>query len=458
MNSITKDQVDQAIQNFLAEQINKKTEDEVKKLEKAKIAGNITDIEALTKHINETQEKYELNTWIGDAAHRLSKQLHFGTHISKGIHPDSKGNNINFQSIQELPKHLVGSQSINHPSLDATGNAAALPLASFFNTPIENTNYKLRDLIQHEHPALKSCFANDKILSEQYAQIFKDTLDNKIEFPKTDARNKQLLWPANTDTIEINGDDYICLIPLHPSAMVNRLYQKVNAKYSEENKQARENSKKKNTDKTQAYFSINNLAVVKLGGTKPQNISQLTSSQGGRNYLLPSLPPKINSRPKFHLGQKQTSLFNKNLSYYCFASIQNFFNVIEEQANNVGIRTKRKEALEEIINKVFEIADSIQSTYEPGWSKTHDLEWSQKYWLDPERALLINEENFKADKDSTDWISEIEHAFASWINSLVRKNLPKLKENIADPEYAEWRKTLRRRIKASAQKNEGVFE
>lgn len=28
-----------------------------------------------------------------------------------------------------------------------------------------------------------------------------------------------------------------------------------------------------------------------MGGTKPQNISQLTSERGGANYLLASLPP-----------------------------------------------------------------------------------------------------------------------------------------------------------------------
>ncbi|MFA5701897.1 MAG: type I-F CRISPR-associated protein Csy1 [Advenella sp.] len=457
MTDISRDKVDQAIQTFLSDQINKKIEPEVKKLEKAQAMGNITEIEELEKQINEVKEKYDLNTWIADAANRMSNQLRFGTHISKGIHPDSKGDNINFQNPQKLPEKFVGSQSIAYIPLDANGNAAALPLASFFNTPIEGTTIKLRDLIQQEHPALKGCFANDPKISDDYAYIFKATLDNKIETPKTDARNKQLLWPADIDTIDINGDDYICLVPLHPSALVNQLHQKISKKYSEENKQARDSSKKKNNDNAQAYISINNLAVLRLGGTKPQNISQLTSSQGGRNYLLPSLPPQIVTKPKFHLSRNRTSIFNKNLNHYCYYSIQDFFSVIKEQANTVDIRTKRKEALEGIINKLFEIADYIQSTYEPGWSKNYELAWSQKYWLDPERALLTDEEKFRTDKESTDWISDIEHDFASWINSLTRKQFPQSKEDIADPEYAEWRKILRRRIKASEQKNEGVF-
>src|SRR5690606_31444829 len=37
-------------------------------------------------------------------------------------------------------------------------------------------------------------------------------------------------------------------------------------------------------------------AVQKMGGTKPQNISQLNSERGGNNYLLGSLPPKWRSR------------------------------------------------------------------------------------------------------------------------------------------------------------------
>ena len=34
------------------------------------------------------------------------------------------------------------------------------------------------------------------------------------------------------------------------------------------------------------------LAVQNMGGTKPQNISQLNSERRGMNYLLSSLPPK----------------------------------------------------------------------------------------------------------------------------------------------------------------------
>ena len=42
------------------------------------------------------------------------------------------------------------------------------------------------------------------------------------------------------------------------------------------------------TDHVEAYAS---LAVQELGGTKPQNISQLNSERRGDNYLLASLPP-----------------------------------------------------------------------------------------------------------------------------------------------------------------------
>lgn len=83
MTDISRDKVDQAIQTFLSDQINKKIEPEVKKLEKAQAMGNITEIEELEKQINEVKEKYDLNTWIADAANRMSNQLRFGTHISR---------------------------------------------------------------------------------------------------------------------------------------------------------------------------------------------------------------------------------------------------------------------------------------------------------------------------------------------------------------------------------------
>ncbi len=91
---------------FLQEQNLKKSESDRKKLAKA---TDPTEIEQLTQLIQEFDQKYQFDTWIANAANVMAKQLKFGTHIAKGIHPDTKGDNVNFQPSDSLPPEYVGS-------------------------------------------------------------------------------------------------------------------------------------------------------------------------------------------------------------------------------------------------------------------------------------------------------------------------------------------------------------
>src|SRR5690606_14425770 len=130
-------------------------------------------------------------------------------------------------------------------------------------------------------------------------------------------------------------------------------------RFSDENKQARESRKKKPAEH-QAYLSIPDIAVVRLGGTKPQNISQLTSKQSGRNYLLPSLPPSLDSKQSYRLNKTQTTLFEARLVQCCGFGLKELFEVVTERKNTVDIRDARKDALDLIIAGIFKLAESIQ--------------------------------------------------------------------------------------------------
>ncbi len=82
----------------------------------------------------------------------MSKQLSFATHLSKAVHPDSKGNNIAFKA-QNHTLPFVGSHLIDKAIIDASGNAAALPLAALFDLVIdEQHNLRLRDLLLEDSP------------------------------------------------------------------------------------------------------------------------------------------------------------------------------------------------------------------------------------------------------------------------------------------------------------------
>lgn len=96
MSDISPEQAKDAVKAFLSYLYDKKTEKEQKQLIKAIEDGDLTTIESVKQTLAEAKEKYSVATWIPDAATRMAKQLKFGTHISKGVHPMSRGDNISF--------------------------------------------------------------------------------------------------------------------------------------------------------------------------------------------------------------------------------------------------------------------------------------------------------------------------------------------------------------------------
>lgn len=235
-------------------------------------------------------EDYLPENWIAAKAIGFAEKLKFGTHTSRGVHPSSTGNNITFITSQALPAHLVGSQQIP-PQIDASGNAADLPLTKFFAILVDaNSNTTLQDLLLQNHPALHGVFDPDANLSDQYQHLFQQALRGENQAPQTDARNKQLLWPGSANAI--TDDDYLNLIPLHPSSLSHHLWQHI-SNTRKQQKTAKETAT--------AYTRFHGLSILKLGGTKPQNVSSLNSKQKGENHLLPALPPRYTPPTQTHL-------------------------------------------------------------------------------------------------------------------------------------------------------------
>lgn len=443
----TKATVVKVIQQFLVEQNLKKSGADRKKLENA----SLSEKEELLKKIAEYDEKYRFDVWIPNAALVLAKQLYFGTHISRGIHSSSKGDNVNFQSVPTLPPELVGSQLIPKLELDANGNAAALPLAAFFNIIIDaEKGTTLKELLLTDDPRLEGCFADDPKLSNQYKVCFQNALKGDLTKPSSDERNKQILWVNHPDPQE---DNYTCLVPLYPSSLTNHFYYKINQlRYSNTNKQALSNRYKKDTEQS-PYTTLQSIGVTVLGGTKPQNVSQLTSNQGGRNYLLPSLPPIFKSREQIRLTEKQKTIFNRRLAYVCSDGLNMLYEVVRAEKNIYPERDKRKFALELIAQTVLMQAERIQKTHPAGWTKDYLLNEYQKYWLDPNRAELDGEEIFRQQAEQDNWSAKIIHQFASWVNECLKREFKSIQEDFAKPEYNQWRRDMEKAIATQARLN-----
>ena len=449
MLNITPNQIHQAIEDFLAFQFQRKAEKELKALTKATEQVDSQAISDLQAQLAPIKEKYQKANWLADAV-RMAGQLKFGTHISKGIHPDAKGDNIRFDAVHDAP--FVGSHSLKSSLLDANGNAAALPLAAFFDWWVDEANgIKIRDVILAQSTALKGAFADDETLSDSYRQAFFDSLSSQISTATTHERNKQLLWA-------MANDDYHTIIPLQPSVLTHEFFQKINGlRYSDTNKLARDNRAKKTAEQL-PYTSIKDLATVQLGGTKPQNVSQLVSKQSGRHYLLPSTPPTFAGAKDLSIAKSARSLFDvRSLNFLLKEPLDSLFDNINIQHNTVHIRDGRKAIIDFILFKIMQIAISIQNTRPAGWSKDYELNMAQKYWLDPKRGELDCEEDFQNERDKGDWKKDLERQFADWLQGVLRQRFKAIAQDFSDAEHKEWTREMQDAIQQSERAGQGAF-
>lgn len=460
MEQVTPELAQNAVQAFLTSLYDKKTEKEQRQLAKAIEDNDIDKINKLNETLAIAKEKYSKATWLADASGRMAKQLNFGTHISKGIHPDAKGDNISLHQSNDLPTTMVGTHSINSGFIDANGNAAALPLATFFDFEVTD-NTKIRDLVLADNSDFIESLNDDKDTANSYHLAFKNALQNVITEPVTHERNKQTLWPQNA-----YGDngleelDYFNIIPLYPSVLTYEVYLRINhIKFSEENKLARDNRFKK-TAEQMPYVSLNDLATVQLGGTKPQNVSLLMSKQGGRNYLLPSLPPQISFKDySFKPSKFAKSIFSTSLANKVNPILQDIYKVVESKRNPYTVREARKKAMDEILNKLFGFASYMRNDLPAGWTIDYELDECEAFWLDPKRAELPNQKEWKIKREDpkSDWNKEIIHRFARWINTLLQAKFKDVYEGFADPEHNEWEREIESMISAYERAGKGVF-
>lgn len=444
ISTITTEQIRIVILNFLQARLDEKLKKEEKNLIKAQAANNQTEIRRSEQKIMELKIAFELDNWMDDAATRRINWMSISTHISKAIHPDSRGNNINYtKSAKPLSEFLVSSNDLLNPSLDATGNAAALDIFAFFNLLVSNT--PLMQLIVDEHPALINSLSSDPNKGKVYLAQFRNNILAKNTQAITYERNKQILWPD----IQHRGK-YTCLIPLHPTSLCHQVYKKINhIKFSEETREAKENRKKKSAIQT-SYPYTQNLGVVKLGGSNPQGVSQLTSAQGGKNYLLPNLPPKLTRRKEFDLSPTGHTFFEKSLRHECQEGWRSLKKAVNAKKSVMAVRDSRKQGIASIIMMVIALAEKIQAEKPAGWSKNHDeLEMAQKYWLDPRRGDLLGEEVFKAAYDRGEWIPIVERTLALWLNDWLKQAFPKYALDFDDAEYQEWRRKMNVALRAS---------
>ncbi|MEY6431051.1 type I-F CRISPR-associated protein Csy1 [Thioalkalicoccus limnaeus] len=366
--------------------------------------------------------QFESSTWLEEAARRVA-QIQAVTHSLKPIHPDAKGTNLYHDPaalpvLEDVGSHVLGSDV----AIDVVGNAAVLDVYKLLK--LEDAGSTLLELSLAQDADLAVALSDAPDIAQRWMSAFASLVRPRGGL-SSHTFAKQLYWPVGDDP----HDDatYHLLAPLYPTSLVHRLYQVLqDDRFGEEAKAAREARKGKEWH-VRPVREYSNLAVQTLGGSKPQNISQLNSERRGVNYLLASLPPVWQSRPiQPLLGSR--SLFERFGWRREVRSLTEQLKRFLESDPQRNLRTRQHRDLlvDTLIEELIQFTAEMR-TLEPGWSAepTCLLSPTERAWLDQDTAQA----------PSAEVIAAVADAFARWLNNRLRQPLP-----VGDPEYLYWRK------------------
>lgn len=442
----------QYIQDFLERTIEQEYKKECAKQK------NINDKKRLSIK-TKISENYQLDDWIEKLKSSIQQlnetSFSLATHIAKGVHSSSKSSNVLFTgNTNPLTKLLVSSQTTPNIHIDINNNNTAVHIAKF--TAISNflnidaNEQKFYQLILADDQDMMVFFTK-KIGIEGF-HLLKEHLSKNIEQPIIGELDKQLLFT-------INDNGYHTIFPNYPSSLVHEVHLKISdIKYSEHNKHARELRRNKNnkSETLVAYTEVIDLAIVKLGGTKPLNVSVLNNKRGGRTYLLPSMPPSFRASNRLTISKTAKNFFDiKGIRFYTHELLVALFKNISNKVNNANIRDRRDDIIEEILVTIIHLASDIQQNYPAGWSKDYNLSTAQQYWLDPQRAKLDTQ--FADARKQSDWHTQIAQDFAYWLQNQLRQNYKRKSHQFGTTEHQAWASYMKQAIAHSQALGEKVF-
>lgn len=259
--------------------------------------------------------------------------------------------------------------------------------------------------------------------------------------PSSHTRAKQLYWLTGSDACADEG--YELLAPLFATSLAHAVHAQVQEdRFGESNKAARQ-ARRERKAHDGVFHDYPGLAVQKMGGTKPQNISQLNSERGGVNYLLASLPPVWRSsdvRLPVHASSVFDKLFIGRPEVRSTVRKLRAFLATDPEPN-LQTRERREAFVDALIDEMVSLAGEVQQALPAGWSRDAErfgkLVREEQLWLDPLRAELRDEADFAREWLWMDWPAEVGKRFANWLNSQLFGQLP-----VGDAEARVWRKEL----------------
>ena len=263
----------------------------------------------------------------------------------------------------------------------------------------------------------------------------------RAEGPSSHTLAKQLYWLTGSDACD--DAHYTLLAPLYATSLAHAVHAQVQEdRFGEANKAARQ-ARRERKMHDGVFHDYPGLAVQNMGGTKPQNISQLNSERRGVNYLLSSLPPKWQTsavRLPVHAASVFDRLFIARPEVRRTVRALRVFLESNPDAN-LATRERREALLDTLVDELVSLAAELQQLLPPGWSQDDErfanLHRSEQLWLDPLRAEQPDEADFAREWLQLDWPAAVGQRFANWLNAQLRGKLP-----LGDAEARAWQKEL----------------
>lgn len=376
-------------------------------------------------------------TWLEDAARRV-RQIQAVTHSLKPIHPDARGTNL-YVPPESLPRHAeVGTHVLGtNFSGDVVGNAAALDVYKFLKLEVDGSSL-LDALLAKDTDALHA-LDDDQARALQWREAFVSLTRPSDDQAASHTRAKQLYWLVGSDPTDDGA--YHLLAPLYATSLAHAVYGVIQEdRFGDANKAARQ-ARRERSHHAGVFRDYPNLAMQKLGGTKPQNISQLNSERRGSNYLLSASPPLWKSR-QLRSPRRLPSVFDRiyGVRDEVRATVRALARFLDSQPPaNVHTRNRVDAYIDSLIDELVQLAGQYQQGLAPGWSRDADVELAQaeRLWLDPQRAELPEEKDFREQWLRQDWPAQIGHRFGNWLNTQLEGRLP-----VGDAELRQWKDEL----------------
>lgn len=364
---------------------------------KKKLSANSSDTDKLIFK-QDVNDKYSLKNWLIDASNRAS-QLSITSHPAKFIHPNAKATSI----IEDCPQKndgLLRSGNVQ-VDLDIFGNAAALDVEKFLRLKPQDAKKTILQHLEEETDFIKQQFEMNEISFTSIRNGFLKIKQSDLK--QTSEKLKQVYFPVK--------NNYHLLSVLIPSGIIYKLKQRINEiRFSDENKRVREELKKSSPESLKGKIEdIFNLTVIGYGGTKPQNISTLNNQNGGKSFLLSSMPPQFEKRK---IQPPKIDFFDNCLWGKLFKSeFEEFHKVLAWRKNNIEARDKRDAVVIDSIAKIQRILNNIREI-DKGWSDSNTYtklpKW-QKIWLDDKYQDIRNN-----DKQNNQYMEKAQSRFSNW--------------------------------------------